>query len=236
VTMPAVPRAIKVTCPECGKEFDATPRQIEKQKLILAEGMDVHGFLFHASRAFDRDDIQVFNFKGKDELRPFLEALSNMENFTNVNTIVIARDAETNAQSTVQSIRSALQNAENLDLPIPTEPFQFSSSNGIKTAFILFPGLDKNGKSRAGTIEDLCLETVADDPVLKKCVENFIKCSSQNQLDNDVLRHPWKSRLHAYLAGKDDHAGIKLGVAAKDRVWNWDHPAMIPFKEVIQKM
>ncbi len=230
--MPPVPRTKKVSCPECGKEFDPKPHQIEKQKLILTEGMDVHGFLFHAARAFERDDIQVFNFKGKDELRPFLEALANMENFTNVNTIVIARDAETNVQSTVQSIQSALKNAENVDFPIPTEPFQFSSTNVIKTAFILFPGPDENGKCCAGTIEDLCLATVTDDPLLN-CVDTFLECA---QNSNEDLRHLWKSRLHAYLAGKDDHAGQKLGVAARSGVWKWDHPSMAPYKKIIQDM
>lgn len=233
--MRVVPRTKKVMCPECGKEFDATPQQIETQKLILAEGMDVHGFLFHAASTFDRDDIQVFNFKGKDELRLFLENLANMENFTKVNTIIIARDADTNVQSTVQSIRSALKNAESVDLPIPTKPFQFSSANGIKTAFILFPGLDKNGKCRAGTIEDLCLETLADDPLLN-CVDTFLECAKQNQENNEELKHAWKSKLHAYLAGKDDHVGKKLGVAARNGVWKWDHPAMAPFKKIIQEM
>lgn len=233
--MRVVPRTKKVTCPECGKEFGATRQQIETQKLILAEGMDVHGFLFHAARTFDRDDIQVFNFKGKDELRLFLENLTNMENFTKVNTIIIARDADTNIQSAVQSIRSALKNAESVDLPIPTKPFQFSSANGIKTAFILFPGLDKNGKCRAGTIEDLCLETLADDPLLD-CVDAFLECAQQNQENNEKLKHAWKSKLHSYLAGKNDHAGKKLGVAARDGVWKWDHPAMAPFKKIIQQM
>ena len=236
MTMPALPVTKKISCPECGKEFDATPRQIEREKLILAEGMDVHGFLFHAARAFDRDDIQVFNFKGKDELRLFLEDLANMENFTSVNTIVIARDAETNVQSSIQSIRSALENARNVNLPIPIRPFEFTSRNGIKIAFILFPGFDKNGNLRSGTIEDLCLATVGDDPLVKNCVSSFLVCVRENQQGNDKLRHPWKSKLHAYLAGKDDHVGKKLGVAAKDRVWKWDHAAMAPFKKIIQEM
>ena len=226
----------KVTCPECGKEFDDKPQQIEKQKLILVEGMDVHGFLFHAIKAFKKNDIQVFNFKGRNDLRLFVKNLATMENFSKVKTFVIASDAETNVQSTIQSIKDTLKNVDNVDLPIPTGPFQFSSNNDIKTAIILFPGPDKNGDLRKGTIEDLCLETVADDPILKKCVENFIKCASQNQLDNDVLRHLWKSRLHAYLAGKDDHAGKKLGVVARSGLWKWDHPTMAPFKKIIQEM
>ena len=233
--MPTLPRTKKVCCPECGKEFDPKPQQIEKQKLILAEGLDAHGFLFRASRALEKIDIQIFNFRGINELRLFIENLVTMENFSKVKTLVIARDAETNVQSAVQSIQSALKNAENVDLPIPTEPFQFTSTNVMKTAFILFPGLGKNGECRSGTLEDLCLETVADDPLLN-CVDTFLECAQKNQENNEEIKHAWKSKLHAYLAGKDDHAGKKLGVVARNGVWKWDHPAMAPFKKIIQEM
>lgn|GEM_PF-1048605 len=234
--MPTVPRTVKVTCPECGKQFEPKKQQIEKQKLILAEGLDAHAFLFHATRAFQKLDVQVFNFEGKDQLRLFIQNLATMENFSKVNTLVIARDAETNVESAIQSVQSALKNAANVNLPIPAQPFQFTSANGIKTALILFPGPGPNGRCRTGMIEDLCLETVAHDPVLETCVNSFLECARQNQQGNDKLKHPSKSKLHAYLAAKNDHAGKKLGVAAMAQVWNWDHPAMGHFKKIIQEM
>jgi len=221
----------KITCRVCGAEFYPSEKwQIQKEKLLLSEGVDVHRFLIYACETFEKPGIQVINFGGIDELRGFLETLVEiMENFSKVKTLVIACDAETNVDATVAKVTSALRN---VNLPVPQAPFQFSMNNHIKTAFMLFPGPDQNGKCRNGTIEDLCLATVNDAPLLK-CVDTFLQCAQKSDED---LKHPWKSRLYAYLAGKDDHAGKKIGQAAKDKVWKFNHAAMAPFKKIIQEM
>ena len=229
--MPATPTNKKITCKVCGSEFYPSDKwQIQKEKLLLAEGVDVHRFLIYACEAFEKADIQVINFGGIDELRGFLKNLVEiMANFTKVKTLVVARDAETDVDAAIAKVASAFKN---VNLPVPQEPFQFNSNNHIKTALMLFPGPDQNGKCRNGTLEELCL-TTADDAPLLKCVDAFLQCA---QKSNEDLRHPWKSRLYAYLAGKDDHAGKKLGQAAKDKVWKLNHPSMAPFKKIIQEM
>ncbi len=226
----AAPKKKKVTCNVCGAEFYPGEKlHIWSENLLLAEGVDVHRFLIYACEAFEKPDIQVINFRGIDEIRLFLENLKNMANFSKVKTLVIARDAETNVTSAIDKVKSALENA---DLAKPLKPFEYNSGNNVKIAFVLFPGPDQNGKCRNGTLEELCL-TTADDASLLKCVDAFLQCA---QKSNEDLRHPWKSRLYAYLAGKDDHAGKKLGQAAKDKVWNFNHPTMAPFKKIIQEM
>lgn len=229
--MPATPRNKKINCKVCGAEFYPSDKwQIEKEKLLLAEGADVHRFLIYACKAYKKSDVQVIDFGGINDLRPFLKNLVDvMANFSKVKTLVIVRDAETNIDSAVAKITSVLQN---VNLPVPPEPFRFSSNNNIRTAFMLFPGPDLNGKCRNGTLEDLCLRTVNDVPLLK-CVDTFLQCAQETHED---LKHPWKSRLYAYLAGKDDHAGKKIGQAAKDKVWKFNHAAMLPFKKIIQEM
>ena len=229
--MPATPPNKKITCKVCGAEFYPGEKwQIWSDKLLLAEGTDVHRFLIYACEAFEKPDIQVIDFGGIDELRGFLKNLVEiMANFSKVKTLVIARDAETDVGAAIAKVVSALQN---VNLPVPQKPFQFSSNNHIKTALMLFPGPDQNGKCRNGTLEDLCLTTVNDAPLLK-CVDAFLQCAHKSDED---LKHPWKSRLYSYLAGKDDHAGKRLGQAAKDRVWKFNHPAMAPFKRIIQQM
>jgi len=228
--VPATPEK-KITCRVCGAEFYPGDKwQIEKEKLLLAEGIDVHRFLIYACETFEKPDIQVIDFGGIDELREFLKNLVEiMANFSKVKTLVIARDAESNVDTAIAKVSSSLQN---VNLPAPQEPFQFISNDHIKTAFILFPGPDQHGQCRTGRLEDLCLTTVDDAPLLK-CVDAFLHCA---QRCNEDLRHPWKSRLYAYLAGKDDHAGKKLGQAAKDKVWKLNHSAMTPFKKIIQEM
>ncbi len=225
----------RITCKICGSEFYPNEKwQIEKEKLLLAEGVDVHRFLIYACNAYHKSDIQVINFGGINELKLFLKTLASMENFSSVKTLVIARDAETNVTSAIDSVKAALAN-EDIELPIPPEPFQFQQEDGTKTAFMLFPGPNENNQCQTGTIEDLCLATVFNDPLLN-CVNTFIECAKQNQKDGDRVKHPWKSKLYAFLAGKDDHAGKKLSQAAKDNVWDWDHNAMLPFKQIITEM
>lgn len=231
--MPQRPSKKRITCRVCGAEFYPQEKwQIDEEKLLLAEGVDVHRFLIYACRAYQRSDIQVISFGGNSELRTFLEVLKNLEGFSQVKALVIARDAETNVTSAIESVKSALGNIE---LPIPSEPFQFQQEGNTKTAFMLFPGLDGNNHCQTGTIEDLCLATISEDPLLN-CVNAFLECAKQNQEGDEKLKHQWKSRLYAYLAGKDDHAGKKLSQAAKNNVWNWEHDAMLPFQRIIQEM
>jgi hypothetical protein len=231
--MPQRPLEKRITCRVCGAEFYPQEKwQINEEKLLLAEGVDVHRFLIFACRVYQISNIQVISFGGNSELRTFLEALKNLEGFSQVKTIVIARDAETDVTSAIESIKSALGN---IKLPIPSEPFQFQQEGHTKTAFMLFPGPDKNNQCQTGTIEDLCLATISEDPLLN-CVNAFLECAKQNQKSKEKIKHPWKCKLYAYLAGKDDHAGKRLSQAAKNNVWNWEHDAMLPFKRIVHEM
>ena len=220
----------KITCKICGADFYPSDKwQIQKEKLLLAEGADVHRFLIYACKSYKKPDVEVIDFGGINELRAFLQNLKMMPNFSKVKTLVIARDAETDVNAAIAKLASAL---ENINLPVPQEPFLFTSNSNIRTAVMLFPGPDQKGKCQNGTIEELCLTTVNDSPLLK-CVDAFLQCA---QKSNEELKHPWKSRLYAYLAGKNDHAGKKLGQAAKDKVWKFNHASMAPFKKIIKEM
>jgi len=231
--MPQRPLKRMITCKVCGAEFYPLEKwQIYKEKLLLAEGLDVHRFLIYACKAYQKSDVQVISFGGNSELRTFLEALKNLENFSKVKALVIARDAETDVTSAIESVKSALGNIE---LPVPSEPFQFQKGDDTKTAFMLFPGPDRKNQCQTGTIEDLCLATISEDPLLH-CVNAFLECAKQNQECDEKLKHPWKCKLYAYLAGKDDHAGKRLSQAAKNNVWNWEHDVMLPFQRIIQEM
>jgi len=215
----------------CGEEFyPADKWQIRKEKLLLAEGADAHRFLIYACKSYKKTDIQVINFGGITELKVFLQNLVEiMAGFSKVKALVVARDAEADVDRAMIQVTSALQTVK---LPVPQQPFQFSSNGHIKTAVVFFPGPDQNGKCQKGTLEELCLKTI-DDVALLECVEAFLQCAKKS---NEDLKHPWKSKLYAYLAGKDAHAGKRLGQAARDKVWNLNHSSMEPFKKIIREM
>lgn len=51
-----------------------------------------------------------------------------------------------------------------------------------------------------------------------------------------AIKELHKTRLHAYLSGKPDLAGLKVGEAAKAGAWNWNHSNMNPFRTIVKAM
>ncbi len=208
------------------------PEKINQRKLLLAEGSDANHFLRHACRFYrTQEDVQVMNFGGNPELRNYLSQLANDESYDEVETIVIARDAEDKAESAVASMRGAVQHANNVSsasMPLPSKPFRFASNPSIKTAFMIFPGPN----DKKGTLEDLCLRTVEGDSLMQ-CVDEFLVCVKKY---GESLPRPWKNRLHCFLAARDKSVSKPIGLAFKAKIWNPDHPALAPFRKIIEQM
>lgn len=95
----------------------------------------------------------------------------------------------------------------------------------------MFPGTQKNDLYDAGTLEDLCMTSVEKDENWK-CVDDYLECLQKRE----VLTHLHKARLHAYLAGKNGMAGMKLGEAAKAGAWDWKSVAMRDFRTFLEKL
>ena len=203
--------------------------RIEKTKLLLAEGRDGELFLVWACRTYrQQEDVQVVNFGGVNELPTFLKTLSQVENFDSVETLVIARDAESSASSAADSIRGALTGAS---LPVPVKPFSYASDGRMKVAFVIFPGPE----SVSGTLEDLCLQIVRDDAIMP-CVEEYISCLRAKR-PKQLLDHLGKRRMHTFLAGKEQQLiGATIGQASDRKAWDAEHPALQAFRAVIESM
>ena len=153
--------------------------RIKKRKLLLAEGRDAEFFLVWAcSKYSPQGDIQVLNFGGIKELGTFLKTLSQVEHFDEVETLVITRDSETDAQAAVTSMQNALKTNE---LPTPSGAFLYETMDDFKTALMTFPG----PQFTKGTLEDLCLEIVKDDPIMS-CVNDYLECLKR-KLSKDRL-------------------------------------------------
>lgn len=92
-----------------------TNTQILKPNLIICEGRDEQEFLikYLNSSALSAvpgfsNDIQVIDFGGNSELARKLNILKNMENFDSLTSLLIIRDAETNAESACLSYPARL--------------------------------------------------------------------------------------------------------------------------------
>jgi hypothetical protein len=202
------------------------PVPITAKKLLLAEGRDAELFLVWAVRHFRPErDFQVMDFGGITELTDFLKLLVNDESYDDIETIVVARDAETDAKAATISIQRSMTQA---NMPVPQKPFEYEQISSMKTAFMIFPG----PQQKDGTLEDLCLLTVENDPLLE-CVDGYLECAKDK---GEQFSRIHKNKLHCFLAGKNDYAGLPIGLASRERAWDFDHPALEPFKRIIQEM
>lgn len=210
----------------------AKPITIKSRKLLLAEGADACNFLIWAYQAWGAADMQVLDFGGvqNQDLPLYLRQLQMLSGFEEVETLVVARDAERNANGAVTSMIAQLTNA---GLPAPTAPFTFTDTP-LRVAYMIFPGYSASDPTQLenGTLEDLCLRTIAGDPVMP-CVENFLQSV---QATGEPMPRPHKSSLYTYLAGKQALTGLKLGEAARVGAWPWDHPAFAPYRDTVRAM
>jgi hypothetical protein len=208
----------------------AEPAKITSKKLIVAEGWHVVLFLRWACRKYGvENDVQVMEGGGVRELRRVLRLLKNVEGFDQLETLVVARDAEISAEGASRSIRDAFGE---LGLPVPDCAFSYQSIAGKKTAFVLFPGPG----ATQGTLENLCLNLVGEDPILS-CVDTCLDCIKSKK-QNLTSTHDSKRKISIYLAGQEDKDLIYTnpGQAAIGNAWNSEHPAMIPFKQILTTM
>jgi len=207
------------------------PTAIEKDKIILVEGADAYFFFIWACQAFDIHDIQVIDFGGIDDLGEYLRTFKELSGSEKASTILIGRDAEKNPDGAVKSIKTALKKN---GFAVPERPFTFAEGKPC-VAYMLFPGFESGSEGSSllpGALEDLCLSTTKGD-LVHECVDLYVNCLKTNGI---TLKDLHKTRLHAYLAGKQDFAGLKVGEAAKAGAWNWNHTNLNPFRTIIKAM
>ena len=203
---------------------------IRKSRVLLVEGIDAYYFWIRACEAYTENEIEVFDFGGNQDLRRFLDIFRDRPNFDAVTSLAIIRDAEADPDAAIKSVQAALQNAK---LPVPDAPFTFAEGTP-RTAFMLQPGFTTDAAGNRvylrGTLEDLCLMTVEDDVCLD-CVAQYIECVEAR---NEPMRWRHKMRLHAFLAGKDRFVGAKIGEAATQGAWDWNHAALAAYRSLLE--
>lgn len=209
---------------------------INSPHIIFCEGMDEKSFLInYLNYMGERDDyyderFDVKDFGGISELENRLAALKKMPNFDTVKSILIIRDAETDANTAKLNIKNAL---EYNGFTMPSRPGVIVEVGGIKISYLLFPYLDGEGK-KPGTLEHLCLElaSVEDKELILNDVNNLLE-KTENEYK---LRHPriHKNQLHTFMSLFDKYAGSKAGEAGKYGLYDWEHPLLAHLKQVLR--
>lgn len=214
-----------------------TNNKILKEHLILCEGRDAQEFLiqFLESDALSflpgfSNDIQVMDFGGNSELPRYLTILKNMDGFEAIRSLLVVRDAETNAEAACQEIQAALQRNA---LPVPEAP-RCWRGDAPQVGFALFPQCD--GTLRNGTLEDLCL-SILSDPLACDTLASIDKFLAHIEASRGTpLNRRFKAKLHTYFSVHNDYVSLKIGEAAKAGAFDWKHAALAPLKNFIQEI
>lgn len=195
---------------------------IDETKQLVVEGGDAKVFFKALLRHMGLGGIQIQNFGGTNELPAFLKALRDTSGFREkVLSVGIVRDAEANSDSAFQSARGAARGA---GWDVPRQPMM-SAGEVPRVTILILPGA-----GRPGMLEDLLLEAVDSDPVMR-CIDEYFRCVAQS---TEAPPTPMsKARVHAFLASRQ-RPHLRVGDAAEAGYWRLDSPAYDHVRDFLQ--
>ena len=221
-----------------------SPVQIkaDTKHLILCEGAGDADFLncyfrvaFHDKLAFLRS-LQIMPLDGKDNLRPHLDALKNMDRFDRLKSILITLDADQSPKNVREKIRHALADK---GFSSPYYPHRWKQDKSltipIKTAYLIFPSLDE--KLETGELEDICLQTLSEPDADKIVQEIDLLITSLQEKFQRKFPKKAKSKLYTYFATHDEYIRkMRIKYVADDGGFNWDNPKLELLKNFLLEL
>lgn len=198
-------------------------RPVAAAKLVLVEGKEESNLLTALEKQLTIGDVDVRWLNGKYSTSTKLKTLMSTPGFAGVVSLGVMRDANSNASAAFQSVCDALRN---VDLPVPTQPLMPTGADqgGPRVVVLIIP----HGASK-GMLEDICLQSVQDDPAMT-CVEAYFECLTKNP--GNLPSNLSKAKVHAFLSSRDK-PDLRLGEAAQKGYWPWTHQAFDQVKEFL---
>lgn len=195
--------------------------KIKENKILVVEGKEEEMFFSALGDHLNLRGIQILPIGGKTKLRDNLKLIKVPANFASVVSLGIVRDADDDAERAFQSVQDALREA---GLPFPSQMMRPTDTNPQVTVMILPDGI------KPGMLEDLCLASIATDPVTS-CIDQYFQCveSQAGYLPKDMS----KAKIHAFLASRPD-PDKRLGEAAQSGYFPWDHQALNQIKDFLR--
>ena len=214
-----------------------THTKILKENLIFCEGRDEQEFLIQylnstalSYESCFSNDIQVIDFGGNSELARKLAVLKNMDGFHKVTSLLILRDAETDADAACLEIQHALGRN---NLPVPQKPHCWEGE-ALKVGFVLLP--DLYDSAREGTLEDLCLSILAEPSSEETLEEISLFLERLAYRRQKPFSRIFKAKLHTYFSVHNDYVSLKIGEAAAAGAFDWNNAALASFKSFLQEV
>lgn len=207
-----------------GVQVEDRKFQISSTKLLLVEGVDDQAVFNALCQKMGVTGIQVLRYNGKTNFRNFVEDLTSLDGFDEVESMGVTTDVDDDPLPARDRIRGALENAS---LPVPDEPLTFAEGLGLlKVVYLLIPHQNETGE-----LEDVCLNAVADEAAMH-CVEDFMGCIEERV---DRVVEPSKSRLQAFLSTRRD-PDVRIGEAIMAGYLPYDADAFAPLRTLIRML
>lgn len=213
------------------------PKSIEENRVLLGEGEDEVNFFEAYLKHIGILDLQVIEVGGKNRFKDGFELFLKDTNFNSVESYAIIRDADDSAESTYQSIADLLRKYKQ---PVPSGHSEFASDDKCKVGVFIIPG---NGEK--GMLEDLCLRTVKDHPIME-CVDIYFSCLEKKTEENipgetKDPKTPYfpkniaKAKSHAFLSGMHEYKP-SIGIAAAKGYWDLDSEELSSMKAFLENL
>ena len=198
--------------------------EIVGPKQLIVEGNDDVRIFRSLGSHLNISNMEIRPYGGVDNMRTFLRTLSALPEFRLVQSLAIVADADSDGDRRERRIQGALSD---INLPTPTSPLEIASNDRLSVAYLVVP-YDRE----IGMIEDVCLDSVSDDPAMD-CIDRYFGCIGES--DTPGPRQVWasKARAHAFLASRD-RPDLRIGEAAERGIWQFDSEAFTPLKDLLQ--
>ena len=202
--------------------------QIKEKKLVLVERADEYFFVILALQGYLISRVQVLVYNGINDLPQFLKNLPLFDEFSDVESLLIFRDAETNSNSAVQSINSA---RSKVGLSDKAKEMIYTSTKPRIGIFLFCDTFQTSVHgARSGSLEDFCSKNLIGSSKIPQ-VNSFIQSVEET---HGKLTHKHKSMLHSLFSFVDKLVGAKIGEAAKYGAFNWNAPEFADLKKILQ--
>lgn len=210
---------------------------IDKSRQLFVEGRGAEEFFMALLRNMDlAEEVQIQNFGGINELPGFLQEYQDLIRairiaagpqgalVPEIASIGIIRDAE--EKRPIDAFGSVCRALKGIDLAPPSQIAKFEGDK-LRIGVLILPDTITNGM-----LEDLCLRSVADDPVMQ-CIDEYFECV-EKQVGSLPKNMP-KAKVQAFLASRPKYIA-HLGLAAQKNYWPWKHPAFDHVKQFLREL
>jgi hypothetical protein len=198
--------------------------KIQSDKLLIVEGTHEQKLFEKIFEKIHLSGVQILPIGGKTLIGNNLKILQSDPKFECVKAIGIVRDADEDSEKAIESVNSALRNA-NLVNP-GLENIVRNKEIHPRISIFIAPN-----NYEVGSIEDLCLLSVCNDPIMN-CVDNYFSC-----LTNIQGKHPHlsKAKVQVYLA-KEEEGDVSMSTACSKDIWNLDHEIFNHVKDFLNNL